>query len=38
MKKCSKKIRKATDDFVFDNEVIARQIFSDMINILVQKK
>ena len=38
MKKGSKKLRKATDDFVLDNEDIARQIVYDVIELLAQKE
>jgi hypothetical protein len=38
MKKGSKKLRKATDDFVLDNEDIARQIVYDVVELLAQKE
>jgi hypothetical protein len=33
----TKKIREKTDDFVFENEEITRQIFSDLTNLVIEK-
>ena len=34
----SKQIRDKTDDFVLENDEITRQIFYDLVSLLVQKK